>query len=362
MPGGAEFGVTNLESADARIGLFLAGAVRCTLSESEPAGPRFLGGALTERRVLLRGAVLTALVLASALVLYLKLRSGPDGPQTTQAPRISLPPAWDEAAFMAFAQAGIAPPRTVFTHEIPAEFDLERAREAIADAKRAELSRFRRESTDSGRGTEAAEEAVEARELEIAEAGEIAALEDFPGPELAVGGQLIGEWANAIQVASQEEWHELQDGPTPPTEAPRVLDARIIEPPRIGKILYRGESGRYESLVPRALRVHVMIEGPRARTLVDYVFSNPHDRRLEGTFYDPLPSGASPAAFGMFRAAERISEDAFARGKLLPPVAAEPGGFATEDSALAHRTAAAVLKSVSIAGGSKLRPEPSSRS
>ncbi|MBI1917522.1 MAG: hypothetical protein HYS12_22720 [Planctomycetes bacterium] len=49
-----------------------------------------------------------------------------------------------------------------------------------------------------------------------------------------------------------------------------------------------------------SLQVTVTIEGPRARTLVDHIFRNPHDRQLEGTFEYPLPTGASPSYFAMF--------------------------------------------------------------
>lgn len=49
-----------------------------------------------------------------------------------------------------------------------------------------------------------------------------------------------------------------------------------------------------------SLQVTVVVEGPRARTLVDHVFRNPHDRLLEGTFEYPLPAGASPSYFAMF--------------------------------------------------------------
>lgn len=78
-----------------------------------------------------------------------------------------------------------------------------------------------------------------------------------------------------------------------------------------------------ESLVPRAMRVVTFVEGARARTTVDFVFENPHDRRLEGTFYYPLPDGASPAAFGMFPGTRRVTDaDALGKSSLLPPLPA----------------------------------------
>ena len=49
-----------------------------------------------------------------------------------------------------------------------------------------------------------------------------------------------------------------------------------------------------------SLHVSVVIDGPRARTVVDHVFRNPHAKQLEGTFEYPLPTGASPSYFAMF--------------------------------------------------------------
>jgi hypothetical protein len=63
--------------------------------------------------------------------------------------------------------------------------------------------------------------------------------------------------------------------------------------------------GDKTSLELVSLHVSVTVEGPRARTLVDHVFRNPHDRQLEGTFEYPLPAGASPSYYAMFLGATR---------------------------------------------------------
>src|SRR5262249_38306338 len=69
-----------------------------------------------------------------------------------------------------------------------------------------------------------------------------------------------------------------------------------------------------QSLDLLSVHVTVKVEGPRARTLVDYVFRNPHDRQLEGTFECPLPAGASPSYFTMFLGPTRAEAPArFAR-------------------------------------------------
>ena len=58
--------------------------------------------------------------------------------------------------------------------------------------------------------------------------------------------------------------------------------------------------GAGNSLELVSMHVSVTVDGPRARTLVDHVFRNPHPRQLEGTFEYPLPTGASPSYFAMF--------------------------------------------------------------
>jgi tetratricopeptide (TPR) repeat protein len=91
------------------------------------------------------------------------------------------------------------------------------------------------------------------------------------------------------------------------------------------RILIETESGA-KALVPRAIRVMVEVQGPRARTVVDYVFENPHDRRLEGTFFHPLPADASPAHFAMFDGTARVTSDAFlTSNRLLPSLDAWRG-------------------------------------
>ena len=67
--------------------------------------------------------------------------------------------------------------------------------------------------------------------------------------------------------------------------------------PTVVARVYVGDGNSLELV---SLHVSVTIEGPRARTVVDHVFRNPHDRQLEGTFEYPLPTGASPSYFAMF--------------------------------------------------------------
>jgi hypothetical protein len=73
-----------------------------------------------------------------------------------------------------------------------------------------------------------------------------------------------------------------------------------------------------------SLHVTTTIDGPRARTVVDHVFRNPHARQLEGTFEYPLPTGASPSYYAMFPGKTRDSAPPlFARRGQAPPLAGE---------------------------------------
>lgn len=98
-------------------------------------------------------------------------------------------------------------------------------------------------------------------------------------------------------------------GGSPETQAaaaPQPLMDRAVKAPRLGKVVYRDEKGEFQPLPIRALRVVVHVEGPRARTVVDAVIENPHDRILEGQLRYPLPQDASPAYFGTFQGAPTL--------------------------------------------------------
>jgi tetratricopeptide (TPR) repeat protein len=105
--------------------------------------------------------------------------------------------------------------------------------------------------------------------------------------------------------------------------------------------------GDHTSLELVSLHVTVTVEGPRARTLVDHVFRNPHDRQLEGTFEYPLPTGASPSYFAMFLGQSRDA---------VPPRWAGRGGApALPQDALAKLTPQQVVKQISTADWGRLQ-------
>src|SRR5262249_33232529 len=99
--------------------------------------------------------------------------------------------------------------------------------------------------------------------------------------------------------------------------------------------VYVGDGNALELV---SLHVSVVVEGPRARTLVDHVFRNPHGRQLEGTFEYPLPPGASPSYYAMFLGASRdappprrFKEQPAQPGKKpLPPEAMPPAQLARQ--------------------------------
>lgn len=108
--------------------------------------------------------------------------------------------------------------------------------------------------------------------------------------------------------------------------------------------VYVGDGNSLELV---SLQVTVTVEGPRARTVVDHIFRNPHDKQLEGTFEYPLPTGASPSYFAMFLGQTRDTLPVRFAGRGNTP--------AMPDTALASLTPAQLMKEVSTTDWGKLR-------
>jgi hypothetical protein len=107
-----------------------------------------------------------------------------------------------------------------------------------------------------------------------------------------------------------------KDRDKPSTEKPPQVWQRDAARPTFARV-YVGDGNALELV---SIQVTVLIEGPRARTLVDHVFRNPHDKQLEGTFEYPLPTGASPSYFAMFLGQSRQDiPPRFARRGDTPP-------------------------------------------
>jgi tetratricopeptide (TPR) repeat protein len=103
-------------------------------------------------------------------------------------------------------------------------------------------------------------------------------------------------------------------------------------PPTVARV-YVGDGNALELV---SLHITVIIEGPRARTLIDHVFRNPHERQLEGTFEYPLPTGANPSYFAMFLGQTRQDAPRRFRGGDVPSVPAEQLARLTPDQLVRH--------------------------
>ena len=124
-----------------------------------------------------------------------------------------------------------------------------------------------------------------------------------------MGGQHVPGGFAGRSGGSREKMLREGGGKEPPPVKPTKPDApkvwkRDAARPTVARV-YVGDSNSLELV---SMHVSVHIEGPRARTVVDHVFRNPHDKRLEGTFEYPLPAGASPSYYAMFLGATRQAQ------------------------------------------------------
>ena len=120
------------------------------------------------------------------------------------------------------------------------------------------------------------------------------AVDAIPSPSLPI---LDGFKAPGDKTSGEVK--KPKDKPAPPK-----VWGRDPSRPTVARV-YVGDKNSLELV---SMHVSVHIEGPRARTLVDHVFRNPHDKVLEGTFEYPLPAGASPSYYAMFLGASRETQ------------------------------------------------------
>ncbi|HEV3445796.1 MAG TPA: VIT domain-containing protein, partial [Gemmataceae bacterium] len=102
--------------------------------------------------------------------------------------------------------------------------------------------------------------------------------------------------AAEIQRSNSESGKDSKGEKTAQESGAAQTWTRDGRPPTFARVYL----GNGSSLDLVSLQVTVTIEGPRARTVVDHIFRNPHNQQLEGTFEYPLPTGASPSYFAMF--------------------------------------------------------------
>src|SRR5262249_23529837 len=81
-----------------------------------------------------------------------------------------------------------------------------------------------------------------------------------------------GQFRPREQAADKKD-----DKPNGKSDAPQVWK-RDSKQPTFARV-YLGDRNSLELV---SLQVTVTLEGPRTRTVVDHIFHNPHDRRLEG--------------------------------------------------------------------------------
>jgi hypothetical protein len=151
-----------------------------------------------------------------------------------------------------------------------------------------------------------------------------------------------GGGGEGVLLDESESTDPARKGAKPATKTPQTW-RRDRGRPTFARV-YVGDGNALELV---SLQVTVTVEGPRARTLVDHIFRNPHASQLEGTFEYPLPTGASPSYFAMFLGQTRDTVPArFARGGNTPPLPAD---------ALAHLTPDQLVKHVDSADWGTLR-------
>ncbi|RKH60839.1 VIT domain-containing protein, partial [Corallococcus aberystwythensis] len=137
-----------------------------------------------------------------------------------------------------------------------------------------------------------------------------------------IGGIAGGAGSGAAPAADQARLapKKSKGGPAEP-DAPKPVLPRVEAAPRAAKVLVMSDDGRYQPLKARAVRVVTYIQGSRARTVVDHLFENDTGRNLEGTFYYPLPGGATVAGFALYSGAVTVDTPSlFQSPDLLPPL------------------------------------------
>ncbi len=222
----------------------------------------------------------------------------------------------------AFVDAGLIAPTTAPGLPDTRKVDIAALRDAVADPKPIPEALVRQ--------WEARDE-----ETKVIEGGEVVGDAVYGVIGGVLGGQLGGaappppaplmlapssDWEAAEREEEMEEGAPAQRKPGEPM-APRPVLPKVESAPRMAKVLVLDGQGRYQPLTVRAVRVVTYIQGARARTVVDYLFENDTPRSLEGTFYYPLPGGATVAGFALYSGAVAVdSPSLFQSSKLLPPL------------------------------------------
>jgi len=291
----------------------------------------------------------------------------PDPAPLLQAPREAPPPA--------FAKAGLTAPATVSGTPEPGKVDVPALRDAVANPVRMtekEVEKLLSEARKAQAGADAERNAANAaaREAqdalaEVMEEPRDSALSGSPPPppRLEAPPRPTAAPAPASAPAPRADLGEAEEAAPRPYRrleqkrreiiqiikgssegggggkgygsggrgggassrgdplSPRTVLPKVESAPRMAKVLVQDNLGRYQPLQAREVRVVTYIQGPRARTVVDYLFENNTERALEGTFYSPLPGGATVAGFALYSGSMAVdSPSLFQSSRLLPPL------------------------------------------
>jgi tetratricopeptide (TPR) repeat protein len=306
-------------------------------------------------------------LLSTWLLLAGCTRGTPGEPPSPPRPTGSAPSASPEEVER-FKKAGLTAPKAVLGQEDKGQVDLAELRDSVADPqiiteeKVAELQRANRPAPADGEES-ALEQGVEGR----AAGG-------------GMGGVLGGEMANEPPAAARPDPAAPPPPPPPPPRAaapaaepemdaakeakldsfgsggdfpdakpaekaktkggggdrpPTPVLPKVEAAPRAAKVLVTDESGRYQPLKMRAVRVVTYLQGARVRTVVDHLFENDTNRNLEGTFYYPLPGGATVAGFALYSGSVAVDSPSLFQSSELLPALGEGSGKVEELGAAA---------------------------
>jgi tetratricopeptide (TPR) repeat protein len=268
-------------------------------------------------------------------------RSDPAGPPPP-VPSVAQPAPTSSP----FERAGLTAPTTQAGTGDPRSVNLPALRDAVADPEAVTESELERlvseanglpEPTREARpGTGEHEEGESAdllRELEYDSEPRSSAAPPPPAPVGEAPAEMAAPAAEEepsrprLEQRRREIIQIIKGAPGKPEAAPapppvpRPVLPKVESAPRMAKVLVMNDEGRYQPLVAREVRVVTYIQGARARTVVDYLFENNTPRALEGTFYSPLPGGATVAGFALYSGSVAVDAPSlFQSSELLPPL------------------------------------------
>ncbi|QRO02559.1 DUF2135 domain-containing protein [Archangium violaceum] len=227
----------------------------------------------------------------------------------------------------AFVDAGLIAPTTAPGLADKGKVDVAALRDAVADPKPIPEALVRRWEARDGEGEGVAAASVEGGVVGGVVGGvlggQLAGAGASPSAPAPLMPSPSSDWEAAEREEEAEAPKEASSGQAAPGEprTPRPVLPKVESAPRMAKVLVLDEQGRYQPLTVRAVRVVTYIQGARARTVVDYLFENDTARSLEGTFYYPLPGGATVAGFALYSGAVAVdSPSLFQSSELLPPL------------------------------------------